>query len=124
MTTATTLTEVKVIHEGDATVVIEGDECALIYAHTDRMLFCVSTLLPGQRSSLDPGHAGADEIGYIIQGTIVVQFPQLQRSVRLEAGDVLLIPEGEPHALYNVGSEVAKMSWSSAPQLGREATPV
>lgn len=114
----TTGHELTMVHERDATVLIEGDECSLVYVHTDKLLFAVSTLLPGQRSSLDPGHVGAHEVVYVIQGTVVLEFPQLTRNVRLEPGDALLIPEGEPHTLYNVGSEIAKTTWSTAPHLG------
>jgi glyoxylate utilization-related uncharacterized protein len=70
---------------------------------------------------VDPGHTGAHEIGYIIQGVIRIEFPGLGQSFRLEAGDFVFIPEREPHTLYNVGTETARMTWSTAPNLGRPA---
>ena len=111
-----------VMYEGDAKPHLDGDEIVRSYFRTGKLNFSVSTLDPGQKSSLDPGHAGAHEIGYIIQGTIMVEFPGLGQSVRLEAGDGVFIPESQPHTLYNVGVETAKMIWSTAPNLGRAPT--
>ena len=55
------LTKAKKVRMSDATVVMEGDECSRIYFWTDRIIFSVCTLLPGQRTPLDPGHKGAHE---------------------------------------------------------------
>jgi hypothetical protein len=53
------LTRAKRVRKGEATVVMEDDECSRIYFWTDRIIFSVCTLLPGQKTPLDSGHAPA-----------------------------------------------------------------
>jgi mannose-6-phosphate isomerase-like protein (cupin superfamily) len=111
--------DIRVVGEEQAEVWMEGDECTLVYFHTDKLVFSVSTLHPGHKSALDPGHVGAQEVAYVIQGVIVMEFPQQKRCVRVRAGQAIFIPEGEPHLFYNVGPEIAKVVWCTAPHLGR-----
>lgn len=111
--------DVAVVGESGAEVLMEGDECTLVYFHTDKLILSVSTLLPGHKSALDPGHVGAHEVAYVVQGTIVMEFPQRKQYVQLKAGEAVFIPEGEPHLFYNVGTELAKVVWCTAPHLGR-----
>ena len=47
---------------------LEGEEFTKVYFHTDKLIFAVSTLLPGQKACLDKGHQGADETCYVIEG--------------------------------------------------------
>jgi mannose-6-phosphate isomerase-like protein (cupin superfamily) len=108
-----------VLHEQDVQSHLDGDEVVRRFFRTGKLNFSVSTLKPGGKSSVDPGHTDAHEIGYIIQGVIRIEFPGLGQSFRLEAGDCVFIPEREPHTLYNVGTETARMTWSTAPNLGR-----
>lgn len=111
--------EVCVVRESDAQVMMEDKECTLVYFHTGKVVFSVSTLLPGDRSALDPGHVGAEEVAYVVQGMVVMEFPDAKRYVRLQGGDAVLIPESEPHVFHNVGTELAKLVWATAPHLGR-----
>jgi mannose-6-phosphate isomerase-like protein (cupin superfamily) len=50
---------------------------------------------------------------------VVMEFPDAKRYVRLQGGDAVLIPESEPHVFHNVGTELAKLAWATAPHLGR-----
>ena len=113
------LTEAKRVRMGDATVVMEDDECSRIYFWTDRIIFSVCTLLPGQRTPLDPGHKGAHEVIYCIQGHTVIHLPEEERYEELCEGDALCLPDGAPHVAINVGDVMAKLSWSLAPHMGR-----
>jgi quercetin dioxygenase-like cupin family protein len=96
---------------------MEGEECTQIYAHTDKLVFSVSTLLPGQRACLDEGHEGADEIVYLIRGTLLLHLPDTDESFRLKEGDALLIPPGAAHYSINVGDGRSVAAWSCAPHL-------
>ena len=112
--------QVEVCRRDDARVLMAGDEMAAVYFWTSRLVFSVSQIPPGGRSSRDPGHKGADEICYVIKGTLVLEFPELQRWERVSAGEAALIPEDEPHTAINPGSEVAVSVWATAPHLGYE----
>jgi mannose-6-phosphate isomerase-like protein (cupin superfamily) len=99
---------------------VEGGELALVYFQTDRLVFAASSLQPGQKSLRDPGHEGADEVAYCIRGEVVIELGEREGSfVRLGPGDALLIREGVPHTVYNLGAEPAEMTWCAAPSLGR-----
>ncbi|HHT08824.1 MAG TPA: cupin domain-containing protein [Atribacter sp.] len=104
----------KVIKRGQGKIIMEGDECTEIYAFTDKIAFSISTLLPGQRACLDPGHKNADEICYVIQGKIVIHFPDEEEYYLLETGDALLIPPGVSHYSINVGEEKSITAWAGA----------
>jgi mannose-6-phosphate isomerase-like protein (cupin superfamily) len=104
----------KIIKQGQGKIIMEGDECTEIYAFTDKIVFSISTLLPGQRASLDRGHKNADEICYVIQGKVVVHFPKEDEYYFLEIGDAILIPVGEPHYSINVGEEKSITAWAGA----------
>ncbi len=105
------------IREGEGRFIMEGEECTQIYAHTDKLVFSVSTLLPGQKACLDKGHEGADEIVYVTQGTLILQLPDTDESFRLKKGDALLIPPGAAHYSVNVGDETSVAVWACAPHL-------
>lgn len=109
----------RVVHRGDAEAFMEGDEFALKYVHTDRLVFAYSTLPPGGRSARDPGHEGADEVVYLIRGQILISIGDEGNFIHLEQGDAALIEESVPHIVYNPGPEQAEMTWSTAPTLGR-----
>ncbi|KPK81022.1 MAG: hypothetical protein AMJ81_10965 [Phycisphaerae bacterium SM23_33] len=103
-----------------ARVLMAGDEMARVYFWTDRLVFSVTEIPPGGRSSRDPGHKGADEVAYVIKGTLVIEFPKLQRWEHLGPGDAIVIPENQPHTAINPGGELAVSVWATAPQLGYE----
>ncbi len=111
--------ELTLIKKQEAEVLMEGNEFVRVYANTGKILFSVATIPPGQKGMLDPGHQGAHEIAYVVSGTLVFEFPDSKKWFELEEGDAVLIPEGEPHLVYNVGDETGTITWSLAPDLGR-----
>ncbi len=111
---------VEVCTRRQARTLMAGDEAANVYFWTQRLVFSVSEIPPGRRSSRDPGHRGADEVCYVIEGVLVIEFPGLQRWERLEPGDAILIPEDEPHVAINPGERTAVSVWATAPKLGYE----
>jgi oxalate decarboxylase/phosphoglucose isomerase-like protein (cupin superfamily) len=106
-----------IIKKGEGKFLLEGEECSEIYFKTDRLIFTISTLLPGQKACLDKGHKGADEIVYMINGTIVIHLPEINEFYKLNEGDAVLIPDGEPHYSVNVGEIKSVTAWACAPHL-------
>ena len=113
------LQEVKKMTRSDAVPVLEGGEFVKIYFHTEKLLCALSTMVPGQVGEYDEGHAGAEEVCFCIAGTVVVHFPQQEKYVELREDDAVVIPEGEPHQITNVGECLAKMLFFAAPHIGR-----
>jgi mannose-6-phosphate isomerase-like protein (cupin superfamily) len=111
----------RVVQRRDAEAFMEGDEFALKYVHSDRLVFAFSTLPSGGRSAADPGHEGADEVVYVVRGQILISIGDEGEFIHLEQGDAALIEESVPHTVYNPGPEQAEMTWSTAPTLGRAA---
>lgn len=107
----------KIIRNMETRNLIEGEEFTKVYFHTDKLIFAVSTLLPGQKACLDKGHQGADETCYVIKGQIAVHLTQLNEVHELREGDCILIPEGEPHYTINIGEEKSVTAWACAPHL-------
>lgn len=111
---------VEICRRNEARPLMEGGELALIYFMTDKLVFSASTLPPGQKSTRDPGHAGAHEVAYCMQGEVVIEIAEGEgHFVRLGVGDAALIYEGVPHTAFNAGSEPAELIWCVAPSLGR-----
>ena len=98
---------------------MEDDECSRVYFWTDKILFSVCTLLPGQRTPMDPGHKDAHEVVYCIRGKVVFYIPNENKYLEMDMGDALCLPAGSPHMAINIGDEIAKLSWSLAPHIGR-----
>lgn len=109
--------EPKVLKRGEGKLLIEGEEFTEIFWHSDKLLFSVSSLLPGQKASLDPGHPGSDEVCYVVQGAIVMHFPDRDQYLQVRKGDAVFIPPGERHYAVNMEDEKAVMTWSLAPRL-------
>ena len=107
----------KVIRKDEGEFLLEGEECSQIYLKTGRLIFTVSTLLPGQKACLDKGHAGADEVCYVINGTIIMYLPGMDQYHKLNEGDAILIPEGESHYSVNIGEIKSVTAWACAPHL-------
>ena len=93
----------------------EGQEEVRQYVTTDRINFATSSLPPGATSSLDEGHAEAEEICYVVSGALHVAFPQRGGEAKLGPGDMVLIMPDEPHQLHNRGEEPVEMVWCAAP---------
>jgi mannose-6-phosphate isomerase-like protein (cupin superfamily) len=113
------LENVKKVMRNDALPVLEGGEFVKIYFHTDKLLCALSTMPPGQVGEFDEGHRGAEEVCFCIAGNIVVHFPGKDQYVELQEDDAVIIPDGEPHRITNVGEVSAKMIFFAAPHIGR-----
>jgi uncharacterized cupin superfamily protein len=103
----------RIIRQGEARNFMEGPEHCREYVKVPKLWFGTSTLQPGQRGNIDVGHPDSQEVFFVCQGHVLVYDEQQYHE--LFKGDALLIPEGVPHTLVNVGEEVAVIAWSGAP---------
>ncbi|NPV87428.1 MAG: cupin domain-containing protein [Anaerolineae bacterium] len=102
-----------IIRELEARTFMEGPELCREYVKTPKMWLGTSTLQPGQRGAIDPGHAVSEETFFCCQGHVLIY--DENHYYELYAGDALFIPEGVPHTLINIGDETAVMVWAGAP---------
>jgi mannose-6-phosphate isomerase-like protein (cupin superfamily) len=93
---------------------MEGDEFCRRYVSTGRITFGTSQLMPGQRGAVDTGHPDSHEVFFVIRGRVLVYTTE-RDYFELQEGDAIVIPEGVPHTLINVGTTPALVSWSAAP---------
>ena len=107
----------KIVRRMETKNLLEGDEFTKVYCHTDKLIFAVSTLLPGQKACLDKGHHDSDETCYVIEGHVAVHLTGLDEVHELEKGDCILIPRGEPHYTVNIGGVQSVTAWACAPRL-------
>jgi mannose-6-phosphate isomerase-like protein (cupin superfamily) len=105
-----------VVRAADARSFQEGDELCREYLRERRMWFGTSTLRPGERGDIDPGHASSVEVFYCAQGHVLMN--DGERDYELVAGDAVVVPEGLPHALTNIGDVTAVLVWAGAPGEG------
>lgn len=105
----------KVIKACAARVFMEGPEICHEYFNTGKITFGTSTLLPGQTGAVDPGHPQSHEVFFVSEGKVILHVPGENKYFELTKGDAILIPEGVPHQLTNIGTEVAVVAWSCAP---------
>lgn len=109
----------KVYKRDDARVFLDGPEVCREYLITDKITFGSSTLQPGQTGGIDPGHPKSHEIFYAAKGTVIVRNTATEECFVLNEGDALLIEEGEPHEITNIGETIAVVTWSGAPSPSR-----
>jgi len=107
--------EIKVVRKTEARNFMEGEEHCREYLKTGKLTFGTSTLLPGQRGTVDKGHAKSHEIFFVSRGQVLLHVPDRNEYFELYEQDIILMPEGVPHTLINVGEETAVISWSLAP---------
>ncbi len=107
-------TPAKVIRLSQARNFLEGPEHCREYVHTQKITFGTSTLLPGQRGGIDKGHPQSEEVFFVVKGHVLL-YTEGSDHYELHEGDAILIPEGLPHTLINVGEVTAVLSWSCAP---------
>jgi mannose-6-phosphate isomerase-like protein (cupin superfamily) len=107
--------EVKVVRVGEARVFLDGPEVCREYVKTGKVTFGTSTLLPGQTGGVDPGHPESHEVFYVSRGRVLMHIPSSSMYHELGEGDIIIIPEGAPHQLTNIGMEQAVITWSCAP---------
>ncbi len=103
-----------VIREHDATSFMEGDEFCRHYVSTGKITFGTSSLQPGQHGAVDTGHPQSHEVFFCIRGHVLVS-TEGREHFELYEGDAVVIPEGVPHTLINVGDTPAFVSWSAGP---------
>jgi oxalate decarboxylase/phosphoglucose isomerase-like protein (cupin superfamily) len=103
----------RIVRESEARSFLEGLEHCREYLREPRMWFGTSTLLPGQQGAIDPGHPTSVEVFYCCSGHVLVD--DGQQCYELRGGDALVIPEGLPHAITNVGEISAVIAWAGAP---------
>jgi quercetin dioxygenase-like cupin family protein len=107
--------EIKVVRKSEARSFMDGEEHCREYLKTGKITFGTSTLLPGQRGTVDKGHPGSHEIFFVSRGHVLLHVPDRNEYHELHEQDIILMPEGVPHALINIGEEKAVISWSMAP---------
>jgi mannose-6-phosphate isomerase-like protein (cupin superfamily) len=107
--------DIRTIRRKDVRSFMEGEEQCRLYYKTEELLFGTSSLLPGKKGAVDPGHKKGHEIFYVASGRVVCHIPRVDRHEELEEGDVVVIPPGEPHELINQGTKEALVCWSLAP---------
>jgi len=106
-------TTARIIRQSEARNFMEGPEHCREYVKTARLWFGTSSLQVGERGAIDPGHANSEEVFFVCQGHVLLY--DEKQYYELHAGDALLIPEGLPHTLINVGEETAVIAWAGAP---------
>ena len=107
--------DVVVVRKDEARVFMEGPELCREYIVTPKITFGSSRLLPGERGDIDPGHAASHEVFFVSRGHVMLYVKSTNRYYELHEQDAILMPEGTPHTLINVGTEEAVITWSKAP---------
>jgi quercetin dioxygenase-like cupin family protein len=105
----------KLLKEENVHVFMDGPEICREYIITDKITFGTSTLQPGQTGAVDPGHPKSHEIFFGVKGQVIMRNPKTGACFILHEGDAILIEEGEPHELTNIGDAISVTSWSAAP---------
>ena len=105
-----------IVSAAQARSFMEGEELCREYLRERRMWFGTSTLQPGEHGDIDPGHASSVEVFYCAQGHVLMH--DGERDYELTAGDAVVVPEGLPHALTNIGKDKAVLVWAGAPGEG------
>lgn len=96
--------------EGKASQVLVG-----ILASTEHLTVGHIELLPGQKSEAQVH--GGDESLYVLEGTLNIHLPEQEgaRWFELNPGDGFYIPEGVPHAYYNITGVPTRLIFGVAP---------
>lgn len=105
----------QVYRKSDSKVFLDGVEVCREYIVSGKITFGSSTLQPGQTGGIDPGHPDSHEVFYVSRGTVIMRNPDTNECHELHEGDAVLVPEGTPHELTNIGTEIAIATWSCAP---------
>lgn len=105
----------KVIRQCEANVELDGPEVVRTYLETGKITFGSSTLLPGQTGGIDPGHPQSHEVFFVSRGHVIMRNTNTMKCFELNEGDIILVEEGEPHELTNIGMGPAVITGSCAP---------
>ena len=109
----------EIVRAAQARSFMEGEELCREYLRERRMWFGTSTLQPGERGDIDPGHESSVEVFYCAQGHVLMH--DGERDYELQAGDAVIVPESLPHALSNIGDVTAVLVWAGAPGEGQHS---
>lgn len=104
------LTDVPFLESPDSTMrdsVMVTEETCGAQQYTAGLFF----VRPGARGHADR-HEGQEELYYIFAGRGVVMIDEEPR--KIEAGDVVFIPDGSTHYLINDGNETLGLFWAMA----------
>ncbi len=107
--------EIKVVTPKDARAFFEGPELDRMYFQTEKITFGTCTLHPGDTGAVDNGHPNGNEVFFVVKGNVILRTPNDNRCYELSEGDAILMPEGVPHELTNIGEGMAVVSFSLAP---------
>jgi len=106
---------IKVMRKSEIKTFMDVDELCRLYVKTKQITFGTSTLEPGKKGGIDPGHKNGEEIFYVAKGKVICSFPKSGVKKELNEGDIVIIPRMEPHELHNLGKTDAVVVWSLAP---------
>lgn len=106
-------TKAKIIRSSETRTFMDGPELCREFVKMPQMWLGTSTLQPGQRGNIDPGHKNSVEVFYLCTGHVLL-FDE-QQYYELFAGDAIFIPQSLPHTLINIGEEMAMLVWAGAP---------
>jgi mannose-6-phosphate isomerase-like protein (cupin superfamily) len=109
------MNEFRKIKKEEARIFFEGKEMCREYCSTGKITFGTSRLFPGEEGAVDPGHAEAHEVFFVVDGRVVMS-NENGLFVELGKGDALLVTENVPHKIYNISDQIALLSWSCAPK--------
>lgn len=107
--------EVTVVRRRETKIFTEGPEVCREYFVTPKITFGTSTLKPGQRGDIDPGHADSHEVFFVVKGHVLLFVESTDMYYELFEQDAIIMPETVPHTLINIGDVEAVISWSKAP---------
>lgn len=105
----------KVVKKENAGIFLDGVEVCRRYIETAKVTFGTSTLQPGQTGGIDSGHPVSHEVFFVVKGAVLMRNTATGKCYELHEHDIILVEEGEPHELTNIGTEQAVISWSMAP---------
>jgi quercetin dioxygenase-like cupin family protein len=78
-----------------------------------------TTYQPGSSEPLEHYHPKQEERFEVLEGTVRVRLAGKKRDIR--QGDTLVVPARTTHAMWNAGSEPARMLWQTRPALRTES---
>lgn len=107
--------EIRVVRKDEVKVSMEGEELCRYYVKTSEIVFGSSTLEPGKKGAIDPGHKNGEEIFFVAEGKVTCNFPRSKTKRELNEGDIVIIPKTEPHELHNLSEKPALVIWALAP---------
>ena len=103
------------VRQSETEISLEGPELCRKYVETGKITFGSSMLHPGHTGGIDPGHADSHEAFYVCSGHVVMRNPATNECFEMNSGDLVLVEEGEPHELTNIGDEIATIVWCAGP---------